>query len=329
MVQRYAPRVAAVAAVCAAGCSGGSGGGDGITTGIGAGAEGRLSVALIDAPVTEVSAIMLAINQLRVKPSEGPAFEFDYEPALVVDLLELDEANPALLLDNEPVPAGHYEWIELVVSAAFDNELDSYVRTLAGGEVELEVPSGSVRLVSGFTITANLPASFTVDWDTRRGLIRPPGRPGYMLRPAFRIVDMTEYFTLRGEIAIETLQDTALDCLADSTDPYVGNVVYIYEELGAEPGDLGTEDRAQPIATVVAHQGEAGPLEFSTILSPGAYTIAFTCQAGNDDPETPQPPAGDGGESPVSFVIIGEGVFEPGDEVVIQYPDAAAGSTVL
>ena len=40
-----------------------------------------------------------------------------------------------------------------------------------------------------------------------------------------------------------------------------------------------------PVATVSVMQNAAGDYVYETILSPGDYTVAFTCQAGNDDPE--------------------------------------------
>lgn len=290
-IEKSGHRVLPLALLALGACSGGSSNHGGPT------AEnagyGTLSVALMDAPATNVTQIVVEIAQLNVKPEDGDALEFPIDPPLQVDLLTLDANNSATLLDGAVVPAQHYNWMELVLNAAFDGDLDSYVVTTTGGmeeieiQEELRVPSGSVRLVSGFWVTDNQETSFMIDWDMRHGLVDPPGQPGFMLRPAFRIIDMTAFGTLSGTIAIATVTDDAA-CGDDDPDLDVGNVVYIFAGFDVEPDDIDMEDGddAEPVATVDAAPNEMGDYVYETILTPGDYTVAFTCQAGLDDPET-------------------------------------------
>lgn len=258
--------------------------------------DGQLSLSLIDAPVTDVSAIRLVIDRIRVKPQgERPILEFDFDPDLAVDLLTLTPDNAELLLDGKPVPAGAYDWVELDANAAFDGVADSYVvETLTGGQVEIEVPSGSVRLVSGFTVTADQETSFTIDWNARMGLTRPPGRPGYLLRPAFRIIDQTDFGRLSGMVTMSLITPATPEnqCDADSPaqNPDTGNAVYVFAGFDAIPDDIDGLDEADdpnadPVATIDVAQGGSADYRYSTIISPGDYTVAFTCQAGLDDPD--------------------------------------------
>lgn len=67
------------------------------------------------------------------------------------------------------------------------------------------------------------------DWDMRQGLV-------YMLKPAFRMLDVTEYGVLRGTIAaanVGTSLDRAVNVCAsdDNLDRAVGNVVYLFAAL--------------------------------------------------------------------------------------------------
>ncbi|HEU4617759.1 MAG TPA: DUF4382 domain-containing protein [Gammaproteobacteria bacterium] len=278
---RFARLGAAVFTACTvAACSGGgSGGGPNEAT-------GKLTVTLTDAPVTDVGEIWLEVTGLSLKPQgDGPAIDFALDPPLKVDLLTLTPDNAATLLAGVEVPAGAYDWLAMDVNAAFDGTTDdSHVITTVGGTEELRVPSGRVRLVSGFTITADQATSFMIDWDTRQGLVHPPGQQGYMLRPAFRIVDMTAFGTLTGTVALATIQDAG--CLADdANDVDVGNAVYVYAGKGVVPDDIDGAD-PEPVATLDVKQNAAGEYAFGAPLSPGDYTLAFTCQAGNDDPET-------------------------------------------
>lgn len=270
--------LAAMALAAMAGCSS-SGGND-----PDASTSGFLSIGLTDAPATDVSKVWLEIAKLRIKPNgEGPAIEFAFDPPRGVDLLTLTPANAETLLSEEPVPAGAYNWIELDANADFDSVYDSYVTTLAGGDLELRVPSGTVRLVSGFTVTADQETQFMIDWDTRMGLVAPVGQPGYLLRPALRIVDLTEFGTLSGTVSVETVVVPA--CGEDASDLDIGNVVYLYAGHDVVPDDIDAV-APEPVATARVAYNTAGDYVYSTILSPGLYTAAFTCQAGNDDPET-------------------------------------------
>ena len=285
----------AAIALAVAGCSGSSSSSVGSNNAAAGSGTGTLGLYLTDAPRTDVAEIWVEIDAINVKPAgSGPALEFDLDPDLSVELLGLTPDSAATLLDDVDVPAGQYDWIELVVNAEFDNIPDSYViEDVGGGQVELRVPSGSVRLVSGFTITADRATRFMIDWNARKGLVHPPGQPGYMLKPAFRIIDMTEYGRLSGTVAMDLITPETADnqCNADSpaADPDVGNVVYIYLDNGAVPDDIDgidsmTDPNLDPVATADVSQDSSGNYTYSTILTPGLYTVAFTCQGGLDDP---------------------------------------------
>lgn len=250
-------------------------------------ANGTLSLGLIDAPVDDVDEIWIEIAGISVKPQgSGPAIDFDFADPLPVDLLSLTDGNSEMLLDGEVLPAGAYNWIELIVNAEFDGDLDSYVVTDSGGveemEIELRVPGPGggqtgLRLVSGFTITADQETSFLIDWDMRLGLKKPPGQPGYMLRPAFRIIDMTDFGTLNGMVDMDLVTDGS--CTSDLNQD-TGNSVYVFEGFDVEPDDIdGVDD---PVATLNVTQNDAGDYTYEAILSPGDYTVAFTCQASDD-----------------------------------------------
>lgn len=298
----------ALAALAAAGltaCSSGSSdpaaGGDG-------GDTGTLTVSLMDAPVFDAEEVRICIAQVNIKPEDGAPTEFPIEDAdgdetscdgEQLDLLTLtNPTDAAPLVDSEDVEAGAYEWIELEVDAAMpgggadaDGNYDSYVVDSTGGQHVLRVPSGSVRLVSGFTVTAGQHARFTLDWDLRGGLTNPVGQEGYLLRPAFRIIDESEYGTLSGTVSTELITGASgdLDCTLDDPDIDVGNVVYLFELEGPdeslEPDD---NDGVAPDAYAtleVEPNDDATAYEFETIVAPGDYRVAFTCQGDRDDPE--------------------------------------------
>jgi len=272
-----APVLAALGCWLAA-CSGG--GGDPASAGP------TLSVSLMDAPVDNVTAVNVQITALWLKAPGGPAKQLPLKTTpITVNLIGLTDENAALLIDDAPIEPGSYEWLAMDVSAEFDGVLDSYVMTSVGGQEELRVPSGRVRLVSGFDVGANQAVELLFDWDLRRGLVGPPGQPGFMLKPAFRVIDVTEFGVLRGTVATTTIVGSGdpNGCAADSADLDVGNVVYVFSGSNVTPDDVDGAD-PEPVATVTVAQNAAGDYVYRTILEPGTYTVAFTCQAGNDDP---------------------------------------------
>jgi hypothetical protein len=269
---------AAFALVALAACSSGSGSGPG---------TGTLTVALTDAPVDGVAEIWIEFDGVTLRRSGGPPIEILFEEAVSIDLLTLTDGNSVLLLDGEELPAGTYQQLALHVNAQHDGVYDSYVVTYDEQQIELFIPSGAqtgLKLIDGFTITANQETSFLIDWDARMGLVNPPGLPGYILRPTLRIIDMTEYGILTGTVAMPLVTHAA--CLND-LNLDTGNAVYIYDQFDTstdEPDDIGGAGHT-PVATAAVTQEPTGEYTYEVILSPGEYTVAFTCQAGADDPE--------------------------------------------
>jgi hypothetical protein len=269
--------VTALAASALVGCSGGGGESPA--------GQSTLSVSLMDAPVDGVSAVYVRITGLWLKrEGNGPAVELPLASGpRTVDLLALTDQNAAILVDDAPIEPGRYEWLAMDVSAEHDGSYNSYVVTEAGGHVQLRVPSGRVRLVGGFEVEANQATELLFDWNVRQGLVAPPGLPGYVLKPAFRMLDVTEYGVLRGTVDFNKVADPVNACGSDHTNLDVGNVVYVFAGANTTLDDYdGTDD---PVASAEV-LSVAGVYSYRVLLGPGDYTVAFTCQAASDvDPE--------------------------------------------
>jgi hypothetical protein len=277
-----------------------------------------LTLSLMDAPVDDVTEVNLEIAAIWLKPAgDGPAFELPLESApLAVDLLAHTSDNAALLVDGAIVEPGEYEWLAMDVNAEIDQVQDSYVVTDTEQWHEIFVPSSRVRLVDGFTIEGNAAVEFLFDWDLRQGLVHPPGLGGYILKPAFRVIDVNEFGALSGSIAVDTVTLTENECNADSeVDDYdEGNVVYIYAGNGIAPDDVDAIE-PEPIATVTASLNDASThYTYRTLLPFGEYTVAFTCQGANDFADTDEL----GNEDPMLDTVA---FFEPAVDVVIGAPD--------
>lgn len=264
-------------ALSVAGCGGGSS----------SASTGTLSVSLMDRPVDGVTELYVTISEVWIKPQGGgPAEQVPMTSTpLTVNLLALNDGNASVLVDEAVISAGSYNWIELQIE---DSEIsDSYALTKAGGmvPVDVDVPSNKIRLVSGFDVGPNQAVRFLFDWDVRKGLTEAVGQQRYLLRPAFRVLDVDEYGSLSGTIFADTIaMDTSCQGVAD---PTVGKVVYVFDfEGGVTPDDIDGID-PEPLTTVDAVLNVAtSDYDYRTILMPGNYTVAFTCRGNFDFDDT-------------------------------------------
>jgi hypothetical protein len=264
--------LASLSVLALAGCGGGGGS-----------STGSMSLAITDAPVDGVDQVVVEFTGVTLKPQGGSAFDVVFDQLLSVDLKTLHSGNTEILLDGEIVPAGRYEWIRLAVNAEFDNVYDSYVIEEGGGQVELRVPSGAnsgLKLVSGFTVVAGGESGFVIDWNLREGLVQAPGQQGYKLQPALRITDLQDYGAISGTVAAELV--SGVSCTSEPNTGE-GNAVYVFSGAGVAPDDIdGADPEPLTIADVRFDDVSDSYAYVVPFLAPGAYTVAFTCQAADD-----------------------------------------------
>jgi hypothetical protein len=246
-------------------------------------AKGKVSVSLMDRPVDGVTALFVTITEVWIKPAgSGPAYPLTMTTTpLTVNLLEHDDQTAAVLVESEEVRAGGFNWIELVVD---DSTLyDSYAKTIDGGDVpvDIDVPSDSIRLVSGFDVGENHEHRIVLDWDVRKGLVEAVGTGELKLRPAFRILH--EYGAIVGSISRDRI--TQEPSCADVTITDQGTVVYVFAS-GVTPQEMDGA-APEPITTVPAsYNSETMGYDYRVVLPPGDYVLAATCE-GDEDGDGP------------------------------------------
>lgn len=267
---------------------GGSGGSNG------AASSGTVTLQIADAPVDEASAVWIQFRGLEIHGANGTTYTFNYcaDPATgkttvssasctqaapkKLNLLTLTNGVTDLLLENQTLPAGRYEWIRLLVDAE-SNVRDSYIE-INGAEYELNIPSGAesgLKLNRGFDVSANGNAAFTIDFDLRKSVRKPGSSNEYKLRPTLRIVDNSNLGTITGS-AIPTLVST--NCNA---------AIYVFEGQNVIPDDM--DDLAAEPVTVATIALDSATGEYTyraSFLQTGDYTLALTCNANQDDPDT-------------------------------------------
>lgn len=292
---------------------------------------GTMSMDMTDATADNVSQVRLSISAVAVKPQEGARVQINYEdePLVIENLLELQGANAAEIMGDTEVPAGRYNWVRLYINGG---DPDSYVMTDQGERFDLYVPgqqpgSGDkkrhVQLVSGFTVPAGGNVDYTLDVDLRRALTKPANSDYYLLRPALRIVDNSRVGTIQGTVADSLVNDESCtnDLNADE-----GNAVYLYEGHDASTGDVYLDEKGEPVTednplTVanVTQNPDTGEYEYEIgFVLTGDYTLAFTCQALDDD---------EASDDTIAFADNANITLEAGETETQDFPTATVTAT--
>lgn len=259
-----------------------------------AGGNGTLTLRITDAPVDDAEHVYVRFRGIELHASSGDSRTYyycqganasqtvvsttacaTYQPKQL-DLLALTGGVSDTLLNDITLPAGRYEWVRLIVDTA--DVRDSYIVLAGGAEHELTIPSGEqngLKLNRGFDVPAGGGASFTVDFDLRKSVHLPMSGSDYLLRPTLRIVDNAQAGHIAGTVA------NAL--VTTGCSP----AVYVFAGSGVTPDDIdGTAPDPVTTATVSLNN-TTGQYTFKAgYLEAGSYTLAFTCQAAQDDPAT-------------------------------------------
>lgn len=271
------------------GCGGDSSGGSNAT----------LNLGLTDAPVDSASKVVIEFTGVQLQPSGGGnPISFAFASPQQIDLLQEQNGNAAALLNGVSIPAGHYDWIRLMLNVGAQNVVaDSYIE-INGAQYPIIIPSGSqtgLKLVQGFTMTANQVANFTIDFVLEQAVTAPNGQmmngvQAYLLRPALRLIDDVQAGTIAGTVQLSTLQSLSPSCF-DSGGAVTAHV-YIFSGSGATLTDMQLDsttglppaNHVNPVVTP-AVSSSAGQYSYSQpLLLAGPYTVALAC--GNDDPST-------------------------------------------
>jgi hypothetical protein len=239
-----------------------------------------MKLAVADAPVDGAQAVVVKFTGVELTGNSGNPVQITFSQPKSIDLLNQSGTASAVLFD-QPIPAGSYNQIRVMVVADGDPG-NSYI-TLSDGTMHgLRVPSGfetGLKLVSGFTVPSSGVVDYTIDFDLRKAITCPTGQaPACTLKPTEKLVDNTTVGNIQGVV------DNTL--VPNGCTPGV----YLYSGTVSAPEDMDSaaapSDTNQPQASKVPVANSQPPYYYQfTFLTPGTYTVAFTCQADQDNPD--------------------------------------------
>ena len=150
-----------------------------------------LRIHLTDKPAEDLLAVNVSIVAVRVHQSSDVGeldagwIELPVTAAMPVDLLQL--RNGVLYeLCQAQLPVGHYQQIRLELAPNSGAAPYSQSVVTADGEThELEVPSGTVKIVHGFSLETPQATDLTLDFDASQS-VNLQGNGTYSMTPVIK-----------------------------------------------------------------------------------------------------------------------------------------------
>lgn len=326
---KYLP-ISSILLVLAA-CGGGGGGSSSMSDDSST-APGTVSFGLSDAPVDGLSEVVITIDSIELRRKGGndcdadtatddcvfiDQFTEDGEDTdtIQVDLLTLQGGDNKIIVEGLALEAGEYDQLRLSVNDEDTNF--SWVKEFENGDVlkELKVPSDELKL-GGFTVESAGVQVFVIEFDLRKAMTYNPGPDRYILKPTgVRVVDVEAAASIFGTVDSGLfIGNSSVPCV-DKNDVNVGNVIYVYQGHSLATDNLA--DNFDSILDVNAPDTAIAPYTSQTVAADGSYaisslpagnyTLAFSCQAANDDPDILDGIAIPAPETEIVELSLGEG----------------------
>lgn len=263
-----------------------------------------------DAPVGDLSEVVITIDGIELKRKGGDdcddetesddcayidhfTDEGDVVDTVQVDLLKLQGSDNKIIVEEIELEAGEYDQLRLSVIDEDTNY--SWVKEKATGDTLklLKVPSDELKL-GGFTVESGGVQVFIIEFNLHKAMTYNPGPDRYILKPrGVRVVDVETAASISGVVDSALFDGNSTQPCSDKADINVGNVIYLYQGHGLNVDNLADNfdsdvDGSAPDTAIAPYASEIvaedGTYEIA-YLAPGDYTLAFTCEAEEDDSE--------------------------------------------
>ena len=255
--------------------------------------NGLLSLSLTDAPVDNAANVVVDMIGIQAIPQNGSPITYTFPEPQQIDLLQLQQGLSTPLVYDWSLPPGQYIGLNVFV-AADPSVPDSYVVLNNGDQYPL-VPLQPVNSTScglpcantaelsvntPFTIASNENDAYVIDFDARKSVLPPNtlGGTEYLLQPEGRVAAILDSGNILGVVPGSLIT------------PGCTPAVYIFSGANATPTDINNSasPATQPVTeSAVSLNSNTGEYEFTGAFLPaGQYTLAFTCEANMDNPNS-------------------------------------------
>ena len=260
------------------------------------------SLSVSDAPVDELSEVVVCFNQIELKGNGDALFTVGNGSGMIaandlcldnsggvipdtvgIDLKQYTGSDSIALVNGISIAAGNYSQMRLIIS---DGSYGTDAQT--SEKISISVPSNELKL-DGFTATLGGTVNFTLEFDLNKAMTNPVGQAGYFLKPrGVRLVNNNEAGHIEGAVSETLLIENQCTPLSDPSANLAS--VYMYEGTDLAIDSLedngGDPSGSLPYtSTAVTFDSEQTSYNFEIgFIKAGDYTIAVSCDT-EDDPE--------------------------------------------
>jgi hypothetical protein len=266
----------------------------------GSGATAPVSFGISDAPIEGLESVVITIDRITLnRPGHDDVvldrftnedLDIYDEDTITIDLLDYRGEDNLLIVGPVELDVDDFQNLRLEIIDE-DINLTYVVEEFDGMKRPLKVPSNELKL-GRFEVEDSGEQTFILEFGLRKAMTYNPGPDRYILKPrGVRVIEVARGTSIEGMVDAD-LFDGAPPC-DGKTDPFVGNVMYLYQGTGLDPADFADDfnpeidseaaaSYLEPFATeTVATNGSY----LFSYLPAGNYTLAFSCDAAEDDPE--------------------------------------------
>ena len=261
-----------------------------------------LSLGFSDEPLEDLKEVVIEVDRVTLQRTGEEDIVIDSftisELSLVdadsfqMDLLDYQGLNQLLVIENLELTSGSYS--HLLVDILGDDINLSYVQQSDDSLKPITVSGGQLSL-PGFSLDTGEQA-FTVEFSLAQALQYQQSADNYLLTSTgVRVMDNDTAASLSGRVSSD-LFDSVSPCDAKE-DPESGNRIYLYSNGPVAEANLAdvftsfssTEvpsgKRAPYAVASMAEDVLTGTWQYSVgFIAAGDYTLAFACDAGDDNP---------------------------------------------
>lgn len=237
--------------------------------------EARVNVELGTTDLDGVSAVRVALEGVDLLDQNGELRTLDSGSDDVFDLRDLTDGQSLVLIDSAEIEATSYTGIRLrFADSGHRIELED------GTEAALSIDSTAAFADLDVEVGEDETATVLATLDLRFSLQQDSGT--YTLTPVLRAIDADSAASLSGTVNADAVE--AASCRQGRVVG-AGVAVYLFDRDADSLIDY-RRDRSGPIAS--ARVQSSGSAYFYDLpnLAPGAYTLAWTCEADADAPDT-------------------------------------------
>lgn len=245
--------------------------------------NGSVTVNLADTPVDGATSVVIDFTGIVLHNTAGKTTTINFSSPQQIDLLQLQNGVTQALLQNQSVPSGSYDSMQLKVLANANTQGQSYITLNTGAQYPLYVPAASqtaLTISTPFSVGQSGTTRLIIEFNLRQSVTSTDGQ-NYTLVPAMHLADQSRVGTITATVDLAALTTQQLGSGAQISQCAGGLFIFSGGSVTPQNGGGASLVDFQPIP----YDGTTTQAAVSfPYLTKGSYTVVATCDYNLYDP---------------------------------------------